>query len=183
MADKMDPATAIGQLEGWQKSGSKEAITKTFKFADFSTAFGFMSAIATPFGSSRCLRISALTIPSARTGSDLYERMFFISGEYSEQPSAGICTSHARRGGMTTWSVPIEPRGGDHVGGTPPSAKICSTSLTRPLMPPARDVTSTRVDVLPSFCHAQTLTRQVRHARMIFWQFTGFWRRLCRKLV
>ena len=47
MADTMDPATAIGQLEGWHKSGSKEAITKTFKFADFSTAFGFMSAIAT----------------------------------------------------------------------------------------------------------------------------------------
>ena len=47
MADKMDPATAIGQLEGWQKSDAKEAITKTFKFADFSTAFGFMTAMAT----------------------------------------------------------------------------------------------------------------------------------------
>ena len=30
MADKMDPATAIGQLEGWQKSDAKEAITKTY---------------------------------------------------------------------------------------------------------------------------------------------------------
>jgi len=47
MADKMDPATAIGQLEGWESSDGREAITKTFKFADFSTAFGFMSAIAT----------------------------------------------------------------------------------------------------------------------------------------
>lgn len=47
MADKMDPGTAIGQLKGWDKADSKEAITKTFKFADFSTAFGFMSAMAT----------------------------------------------------------------------------------------------------------------------------------------
>lgn len=47
MADKIDPATAIGKLDGWEKSGAKEAITKTFKFADFSTAVGFMSAMAT----------------------------------------------------------------------------------------------------------------------------------------
>ena len=47
MADKMDPGTALGQLQGWDKADAKEAITKTFKFADFSTAFGFMSAMAT----------------------------------------------------------------------------------------------------------------------------------------
>ena len=48
MAEKIDIDDAVGQLEGWGKAdGGKLAITKTFKFADFSTAFGFMSAIAT----------------------------------------------------------------------------------------------------------------------------------------
>ena len=47
MADKIDPGTALGQLKGWDRSGAKEAITKTFKFADFATAFAFMSAMAT----------------------------------------------------------------------------------------------------------------------------------------
>ena len=48
MAEKIDIDDAVGRLEGWGKAdGGKLAITKTFKFADFSTAFGFMSAIAT----------------------------------------------------------------------------------------------------------------------------------------
>lgn len=48
MAETLDPATAAGQLDGWRAAeGGKPAITRTFKFADFPTAFGFMSAIAT----------------------------------------------------------------------------------------------------------------------------------------
>lgn len=48
MAETLDPATAAGQLEGWRAAeGGKPAITRTFKFTDFPTAFGFMSAIAT----------------------------------------------------------------------------------------------------------------------------------------
>lgn len=48
MAEKIDIDDAVGRLEGWGKAdGGNLAITKTFKFADFSTAFGFMSAIAT----------------------------------------------------------------------------------------------------------------------------------------
>ena len=48
MADTLDPATAASQLNGWRAADDgKPAITRTFKFADFSTAFGFMSAMAT----------------------------------------------------------------------------------------------------------------------------------------
>lgn len=48
MADKFDLDTALGKLQGWSKAeDGKHAISKTFKFADFSTAFGFMSAMAT----------------------------------------------------------------------------------------------------------------------------------------
>jgi 4a-hydroxytetrahydrobiopterin dehydratase len=47
MTGKIEPKAALEQLTGWSEADGKEAITKTFKFADFSTAFGFMSAIAT----------------------------------------------------------------------------------------------------------------------------------------
>ncbi|WP_084396717.1 4a-hydroxytetrahydrobiopterin dehydratase [Henriciella aquimarina] len=48
MAETLDLDTALGKLDGWSKSkDGKQAINKTFKFADFSTAFGFMSAMAT----------------------------------------------------------------------------------------------------------------------------------------
>ncbi|MEQ9315688.1 MAG: 4a-hydroxytetrahydrobiopterin dehydratase [Henriciella sp.] len=48
MAEKMDLQAALGKLQGWSAAkDGKHAITKTYKFADFSTAFGFMSAIAT----------------------------------------------------------------------------------------------------------------------------------------
>lgn len=48
MAETIDPATAASQLNGWRAAdGGQAAITRSFKFADFSTAFGFMSAIAT----------------------------------------------------------------------------------------------------------------------------------------
>ncbi|ENT59738.1 hypothetical protein C007_00051 [Brucella suis F8/06-1] len=33
---------ALRALDGWQKVDGREAITRSFKFKDFSTAFGFM---------------------------------------------------------------------------------------------------------------------------------------------
>ena len=48
MADTLDLDKALGQVQGWSKADDgKQAISKTFKFADFATAFGFMSAMAT----------------------------------------------------------------------------------------------------------------------------------------
>ena len=47
MADKIGAAAATGQLTGWSvKSGDRDAIEKTFKFADCKSAFAFMSASA-----------------------------------------------------------------------------------------------------------------------------------------
>lgn len=37
---------ALETLDGWQKSGDRDAIEKTFEFGDFSEAFGFMSRCA-----------------------------------------------------------------------------------------------------------------------------------------
>ncbi|WP_084417959.1 4a-hydroxytetrahydrobiopterin dehydratase [Henriciella litoralis] len=48
MADKMDVSEALSGLSGWKKAdGDTDAISKSYKFADFMTAFGFMSAMAT----------------------------------------------------------------------------------------------------------------------------------------
>ena len=49
MADKLDIATrdaALLNLDGWELVEGREAIAKTFEFADFSAAFGFMSRAA-----------------------------------------------------------------------------------------------------------------------------------------
>ena len=47
MSDKIGAAAAIGQLSDWSVgSGERDAIEKTFRFADFKTAWGFMSATA-----------------------------------------------------------------------------------------------------------------------------------------
>ena len=37
---------AMGQLSGWKKVSGREAIKKTFVFADFNAAFGWMSRVA-----------------------------------------------------------------------------------------------------------------------------------------
>ena len=38
---------ALGSLPGWQvAAGEREAITRTYRFADFNTAFGFMTRTA-----------------------------------------------------------------------------------------------------------------------------------------
>lgn len=38
---------AVGRLSGWRvEAGAAEAITKTFRFADFNAAFAFMTRVA-----------------------------------------------------------------------------------------------------------------------------------------
>ncbi|MBX7198815.1 MAG: 4a-hydroxytetrahydrobiopterin dehydratase [Rhodospirillaceae bacterium] len=39
-------AKALAELAGWQDAGARDAIQKTFTFADFNAAFGFMSRVA-----------------------------------------------------------------------------------------------------------------------------------------
>ena len=41
-----DLATAMKQLAGWKKAKGRNAIAKTFVFADFNEAFGFMARAA-----------------------------------------------------------------------------------------------------------------------------------------
>lgn len=49
MAQRLTPEArreAIADLNGWSEVTGREAIQKTFKFRDFSEAFGFMSRVA-----------------------------------------------------------------------------------------------------------------------------------------
>lgn len=44
---KIGADAALAQLLGWAKvDGDRDAISKTFKFADFNEAFGFMTRVA-----------------------------------------------------------------------------------------------------------------------------------------
>ena len=43
---KLGAAAALAQLPGWSAAEGRDAITKTFKFADFNAAFGWMTRIA-----------------------------------------------------------------------------------------------------------------------------------------
>ncbi|MAN45575.1 MAG: 4a-hydroxytetrahydrobiopterin dehydratase [Alphaproteobacteria bacterium] len=47
MTDKIGADAALAKLTGWTKGeGERDEITKTFKFDDFKTAWGFMSSVA-----------------------------------------------------------------------------------------------------------------------------------------
>lgn len=49
MATKLDAKTrtaALDGLKGWQEVEGRDAITKTFVFADFNVAFGWMARVA-----------------------------------------------------------------------------------------------------------------------------------------
>ena len=47
MAEKLDLDSVLAKLPGWKKADEdRDAVCRTFKFGDFVTAFGFMSAIA-----------------------------------------------------------------------------------------------------------------------------------------
>lgn len=43
---KIGAAAAVAQLSGWSAAPDKDAIVKTFRFADFNAAFGFMTRVA-----------------------------------------------------------------------------------------------------------------------------------------
>ena len=49
MAAKLSPearAAALARLSGWTEASGRDAIAKTFVFADFNAAFGFMTRAA-----------------------------------------------------------------------------------------------------------------------------------------
>lgn len=46
MSQKLGASAAIAQLSGWTAQAGRDAIVKTYKFADFNEAFGFMSRVA-----------------------------------------------------------------------------------------------------------------------------------------
>lgn len=49
MAEKLTGearAAALSELEGWRAVDGRDAIAKTFQFADFNEAFGFMGRVA-----------------------------------------------------------------------------------------------------------------------------------------
>ena len=43
---KIGAAAALAQLPGWSAAEGRDALTKTFKFADFNAAFGWMTRVA-----------------------------------------------------------------------------------------------------------------------------------------
>jgi 4a-hydroxytetrahydrobiopterin dehydratase len=43
---KIGAAAALAQLSGWSAADGRDAIVKTFKFADFNAAWGFMTRVA-----------------------------------------------------------------------------------------------------------------------------------------
>ena len=46
MSTKIGAAAAIAQLKGWAPVEGRDAIRKSYKFADFNAAFGFMTRVA-----------------------------------------------------------------------------------------------------------------------------------------
>ncbi|GGE44145.1 hypothetical protein GCM10011367_18560 [Marinicauda pacifica] len=46
MAETIGAKRAAGTLSGWSAAQDRDAIEKTFKFADFNEAFGFMARVA-----------------------------------------------------------------------------------------------------------------------------------------
>ncbi len=46
MSGRMGAAAAMALLSGWKSQEGRDAICKTFEFADFSAAFGFMARVA-----------------------------------------------------------------------------------------------------------------------------------------
>jgi 4a-hydroxytetrahydrobiopterin dehydratase len=45
-AAKIGAKAAVAQLKGWSAVEGRDAISKSYKFADFNTAFGFMTRVA-----------------------------------------------------------------------------------------------------------------------------------------
>jgi len=45
-AAKIGAKAALARLSGWSAVDGRDAISKSYKFADFNTAFGFMTRVA-----------------------------------------------------------------------------------------------------------------------------------------
>jgi 4a-hydroxytetrahydrobiopterin dehydratase len=45
-AAKIGAKAAVAQLMGWSEVQGRDAITKSYRFADFNAAFGFMTRVA-----------------------------------------------------------------------------------------------------------------------------------------
>ena len=43
---RIDADEALGSLEGWSRAADREAIVKSFRFADFNAAWGWMGRVA-----------------------------------------------------------------------------------------------------------------------------------------
>lgn len=46
MTQRLGAAAAVAMLSGWSATPGRDAIAKSFRFADFKTAFGFMTRVA-----------------------------------------------------------------------------------------------------------------------------------------
>ena len=46
MSGKIGAAAAVAALKGWSAVQGRDAISKSYKFADFNAAFGFMTRVA-----------------------------------------------------------------------------------------------------------------------------------------
>lgn len=44
--ERIGAAAALAQLQGWQAAEGRDAIRKSWRFADFNAAFGFMTRVA-----------------------------------------------------------------------------------------------------------------------------------------
>jgi 4a-hydroxytetrahydrobiopterin dehydratase len=46
MTARIGAKTALARLHGWGEAPGRDAISKSYRFKDFSTAFGFMARVA-----------------------------------------------------------------------------------------------------------------------------------------
>jgi 4a-hydroxytetrahydrobiopterin dehydratase len=46
MTNKIGAKAALASLSGWTEVSGRDAISKSYKFADFNAAFGFMTRVA-----------------------------------------------------------------------------------------------------------------------------------------
>lgn len=46
MSQRLGAAAALATLPGWSATPGRDAIAKSFRFADFNAAFGFMARVA-----------------------------------------------------------------------------------------------------------------------------------------
>ncbi len=46
MTSTIGATKAIAELKGWKEEDGRDAISKSYKFADFNAAFGFMTRVA-----------------------------------------------------------------------------------------------------------------------------------------